>query len=93
MNVTIIKSHLCVTKKKKISVFLHPPLPKVVEKEAETERKRALIEAEKIAAVRRIENEARVAEKESQKRMAALEGELCVCVCVCVCETKIKKIK
>eukprot|EP01136_Pigoraptor_vietnamica_P036614 Opistho-1_new@103434 len=48
---------------------------KVIEKEAETERKRAIIEAEKHAAVARIQNEMKVNEKESQKRMALIEDE------------------
>eukprot|EP01137_Pigoraptor_chileana_P002957 Opistho-2@42489 len=48
---------------------------KVIEKEAETERKRAIIEAEKHSAVARIQNEMKVNEKESQKRMALIEDE------------------
>lgn len=48
---------------------------KVVEKEAETERKRAVIEAEKAAQVSKIQYEQKVTEKESQKRMSQIEDE------------------
>ncbi|XP_021372055.1 erlin-1-like [Mizuhopecten yessoensis] len=46
---------------------------KVVEKEAETERKKAIIEAEKLAEVSRIQWEQKVTEKESQKRISQIE--------------------
>jgi len=45
---------------------------KVVEKEAETERKRAVIEAEKQAQVAKINYEQHIAEKESQKKVSEL---------------------
>lgn len=48
---------------------------KVVEKEAETERKRAVIEAEKVAQVSKIQFEQKITEKESQKRMSQIEDE------------------
>lgn len=48
---------------------------KVVEKEAETERKRAVIEAQKIAEVAKITYEQHILEKESQKRMSELEDQ------------------
>jgi hypothetical protein len=47
---------------------------KVVEKEAETERKRAIIEAEKLAQVSRIEFEQKIMEKESIKQISVIEG-------------------
>jgi regulator of protease activity HflC (stomatin/prohibitin superfamily) len=46
---------------------------KVVEKEAETERKRAIIEAEKHALVAKIQWDQKIMEKESEKKMAEIE--------------------
>ncbi|KAK3514761.1 hypothetical protein QTP70_030397 [Hemibagrus guttatus] len=46
---------------------------KVVEKEAETERKRAVIEAEKIAQVSEIKFEQKVMEKETEKKISEIE--------------------
>jgi regulator of protease activity HflC (stomatin/prohibitin superfamily) len=46
---------------------------KVVEKEAETERNKALIEAQKIADIATIQNEQRIQEKLAQKRMQEIE--------------------
>lgn len=46
---------------------------RVVEKEAETERKRALIEAEKCSMVAKIQYEQKIMEKESQKKIAEIE--------------------
>ncbi|CAD6196151.1 unnamed protein product [Caenorhabditis auriculariae] len=48
---------------------------KVVEKEAETERKKAVIEAEKIAQVATIHQRQLISEKETQKQMSQLEDE------------------
>ncbi|NXL56869.1 ERLN2 protein, partial [Chordeiles acutipennis] len=50
---------------------------KVVEKEAETERKKALIEAEKIAQVAEITYGQKVMEKETEKRISEIEGDMC----------------
>lgn len=47
---------------------------KVVEKDAETERKKAVIEAEKEAQVAKINFEQKVMEKESYKTMSIIEG-------------------
>ncbi len=47
---------------------------KVVEKDAETERKKAVIEAEKEAQVAKINFEQKVMEKESIKTMSIIEG-------------------
>ncbi|XP_059143875.1 erlin-1-like [Physella acuta] len=46
---------------------------KVIEKEAETDRKRAIIEAEKIAQVSKIHWEQKIMEKESEKKMSEIE--------------------
>ena len=48
---------------------------KVVEKEAETERKRAVIDAEKSAQVSKIQYGQKITEKESQKQMSRIEDE------------------
>ena len=47
---------------------------KVVQQEAETEHRKALIEAEKDAAVKAVQNKAMIEEKESLRLMAAIEG-------------------
>ncbi|XP_037374395.1 erlin-1-like [Talpa occidentalis] len=46
---------------------------KVVEKEAETERKKAVIEAEKVAQVAKIRFQQKVMEKETEKRISEIE--------------------
>jgi hypothetical protein len=46
----------------------------VVEKDAETERKKAIIEAEKEASVAKIQFEQKIMEKESFQRMSQIEG-------------------
>jgi hypothetical protein len=48
----------------------------VVEKEAETDRRRAVIEAEKLAQVATIQYEQKIAGKESEKRIAEIEAEM-----------------
>ncbi|RZC35632.1 Band 7 domain containing protein [Asbolus verrucosus] len=49
---------------------------KVVEKDAETERKRAIIEAEKEAQVAKIQFQQKIMEKESLQRIAQIEDEM-----------------
>ncbi|EFA08527.1 erlin-1 [Tribolium castaneum] len=49
---------------------------KVVEKDAETERKRAVIEAEKEAQVAKIQYQQKIMEKESLQRIAQIEDEM-----------------
>ncbi|GFO38925.1 erlin-1 [Plakobranchus ocellatus] len=46
---------------------------KVIEKEAETDRKRAIIEAEKVAQVAKIQWDQKIMEKESEKKMSEIE--------------------
>jgi hypothetical protein len=53
---------------------------KVVEKDAETERKKAVIEAEKEALVAKIQFDQKIMEKESLQRMSQIEG-MCVIFC------------
>jgi len=49
---------------------------KVVEKDAETERKRAIIEAEKVALVSKIQYEQKIQEKTSNQKMASIDDEI-----------------
>lgn len=49
---------------------------KVVEKDAETDRKKALIEAEKEAQVAKIQYDQKIMEKESLQRIASIEDEM-----------------
>lgn len=49
---------------------------KVVEKEAETERKKAIIEAEKIASVAKITFQQKIMEKEAEKTVSEIEVEM-----------------
>lgn len=49
---------------------------KVVEKEAETERKKAIIEAEKVATVAKIQYEQKIMEKESEKKIGDIEVQM-----------------
>jgi regulator of protease activity HflC (stomatin/prohibitin superfamily) len=49
---------------------------RVVEKDAETDRKKALIEAEKVSQVSKIQFEQKIMEKESLKKMALIEDEM-----------------
>lgn len=48
----------------------------VVEKEAETDRRRAVIEAEKLAQVAKIQYGQKILSKESEKRIAEIEAEM-----------------
>ncbi|CAF3159448.1 unnamed protein product [Rotaria sp. Silwood2] len=48
----------------------------VVEKEAETDRRRAVIEAEKLAQVAKIQYEQKISGKEAEKRIAEIEAEM-----------------
>ncbi|XP_013772493.1 erlin-1-like [Limulus polyphemus] len=49
---------------------------KVVEKDAETDRKRAVIEAEKIAQVSKIQYDQKITEKESLRKMSEIEDRM-----------------
>ncbi|ESO10558.1 hypothetical protein HELRODRAFT_190088 [Helobdella robusta] len=57
----------------KTKLLIYVERQKVVEKEAETERKRAVIEAEKVAQVAKIHWEQKIMEKESEQKMAEIE--------------------
>lgn len=62
------------TEKTKLMISIHRQ--KVIEKDAETERKKAIIEAEKNSQVAQIINEQKVNEKESLKKMSLIEDEM-----------------
>ncbi|EDV21690.1 Erlin-2-B [Trichoplax sp. H2] len=59
----------------KTKLLISQQKQKVVEKEAETERKRAVIEAEKQAQVAKIQFDQKIMEKQSLKKMAQIEDE------------------
>merc|ERR1739848_240359 len=60
----------------KTKLLISTQRQKVVEKEAETERKKAVIEAEKEAHVAKIQYERKILEKESLQKMAKIEDEM-----------------
>merc|ERR1712141_403330 len=60
----------------KTKLMISTQRQKVVEKEAETERKKAVIEAEKEASVGKIHYERKILEKESLQKMAKIEDEM-----------------
>lgn len=49
----------------------------MVEKDAETERKKAIIEAEKVSQVSKIQFDQKIMEKESLQKMSEIEGKYC----------------
>ncbi|KAI6646196.1 Erlin-1-like [Oopsacas minuta] len=57
----------------KTKLLISTQKQKVIEKEAETERKRAIIEAEKQAQVARIQLEQKILEKDSLRKMSEIE--------------------
>uniref|UniRef100_UPI00398F5B67 erlin-1-like n=1 Tax=Pristiophorus japonicus TaxID=55135 RepID=UPI00398F5B67 len=57
----------------KTKLLISAQRQKVVEQEAETERKRAIIEAEKFAQVAQIQFQQKVMEKETQKKISEIE--------------------
>lgn len=65
---------VCSREAEKTKLLIAEQRQKVVEKEAETERKRAIIEAEKQAQVSKIEFEQKIMEKESIKQISVIEG-------------------
>jgi hypothetical protein len=60
----------------KTKLLISTQRQKVVEKEAETERKKAIIEAEKDAQVAKIQYERQILEKESIQKMAQIDDEI-----------------
>lgn len=70
----ILKSYFRESEKTRLLISIQHQ--KVVEKDAETERKKAVIEAEKEAQVAKIQFNQKIMEKESFKKMSLIEGEL-----------------
>merc|ERR1719278_2414108 len=60
----------------KTKLLISTQRQKVIEKDAETERKKAVIEAEKEASVGKIQYERKILEKESLQKMAKIEDEM-----------------
>merc|ERR1719337_34675 len=60
----------------KTKLMISTQRQKVIEKDAETDRKKAVIEAEKEAQVAKIHYERKINEKESLKKMAKIEDEM-----------------
>merc|ERR550519_1478194 len=60
----------------KTKLLISTQRQKVIEKDAETERKKAVIEAEKEASVAKIQYERKILEKESLQKMAKIEDEM-----------------
>lgn len=65
---------MIVREAEKTKLLIAEQRQKVIEKEAETERKRAIIEAEKQSQVSKIEFEQKIMEKESIKQISVIEG-------------------
>ena len=57
----------------KTKLLISQQRQRVVEKEAETDRKRAVIEAEKVASVSKIQYQQKIMEKESLRKMSEIE--------------------
>ncbi|KAI4820553.1 hypothetical protein KUCAC02_028527 [Chaenocephalus aceratus] len=64
---------LCFEEREKTKLLISQQTQKVVEKEAETERIKAIIEAEKVAQVAEIKYGQKVMEKNTEKRISEIE--------------------
>lgn len=67
---------MCYREAEKTKLLISIQHQKVVEKDAETERKKAIIEAEKVAQVAKIQYDQKIMEKESLQKMSEIEGEI-----------------
>ena len=76
VSIPLIVFNLLFREAEKTKLLIAREYQKVVEKDAETERKKAVIEAEKEAQVAKINFEQKVMEKESIKTMSIIEGTL-----------------
>lgn len=65
---------LLIREAEKTKLLIAEQRQKVIEKEAETERKKAIIDAEKQAQISKIEFEQKVMEKESLKQISLIES-------------------
>eukprot|EP01147_Barroeca_monosierra_P007989 gene7989-714_t len=71
-----IKDNYELIESEKTKLMIAVQHQRVVEKEAETERKHAIIKAEKDAEVAQIQNQARVSLKETEKRIASIANDM-----------------
>ncbi|XP_033096862.1 erlin-2-B-like isoform X1 [Anneissia japonica] len=69
----VIRKNYEMMEHEKTKLLIAQQHQKVVEKEAETERKKAIIEAEKAAQVAKIQLEQKIMEKESHKQISEIE--------------------
>lgn len=72
----VIRKNYELMEGEKTKLLISTQHQKVVEKDAETERKKAVIEAEKEALVAKIQFEQKIMEKESLQRIAQIEDEM-----------------
>ncbi|XP_018330242.1 erlin-1 [Agrilus planipennis] len=72
----VIRKNYELMESEKTKLLIAVQHQKVVEKDAETERKKAIIEAEKKAQIAKIQAEQNIMEKESLKRIAQIEDEM-----------------
>lgn len=72
----VIRKNYELMEGEKTKLLISTQHQKVVEKDAETERKRAIIMAEKEAQVAKIQYEQKIMEKESLQRIAQIEDEM-----------------
>lgn len=72
----VIRKNYELMESEKTKLLISVQRQKVVEKDAETERKKAIIEAEKVATVAKIQYDQKIMEKESMQQMASIEDEM-----------------
>lgn len=72
----VIRANYELMEGEKTKLLISVQHQKVVEKDAETDRKRAIIEAEKVALVAKIQHEQKIMEKESLQRIASIDNEM-----------------
>ena len=75
-HVSFLPSLLRAREAEKTKLLISIQRQKVVEKDSETERKKAVIEAEKNSEVAKIRYQQKIMEKESLQRISTIEGEL-----------------
>lgn len=72
----VIRKNYELMESEKTQLLISIEHQRVVEKDAETERKKAIIEAEKQAQISRIQYEQKIMEKESMKKINAIENQI-----------------
>lgn len=74
---TIITVKFLYREAEKTKLLISIEHQRVVEKDAQTEQRKAIIEAEKVAKVSKIQFDQKIMEKESLQKMAEIEGKDC----------------